>query len=375
MSGSRHLPWSAVLFAVAVCLSPRAAGAQPCALWRGKIGEREVAVSLRSTGGAALAGRYAYLHIGKAIPLAGTRNGAGLALEERGGRAGQPSGSWALSPSATAADALAGSWRAPDGKRTATIALTCLGTADGKLRDPWYAANLPGDTSDQQFDALLRDPVAPESISEGLEGTSAQHIRDLSAADEYDLVLRHPFARAAADLNAAIRAEVAGAKKAERECRSEGRRCEITANVRIDFLSPRFATVSIDGYYDGGGAHPDTSRTIWVFAMTEAGGRRVQMDRVYQLQGSDGSFTPAFARLMRAGEKSRDNEGLEPGDCDDLAVTATVQLGVTSDGIDVDVSYTSHAIAACGYSFTLKVSQMVRFLRPGAPAVFRTGKF
>jgi hypothetical protein len=345
----------------------------PCGLWRGSLDKRDVAVTLRP--GAApdsMTGRYAYLHIGKAIPLAGNRHGSDLALEERGASGGKPSGTWTLAPAAGGGDALTGTWSAPDGKRSAIIELTCLGDTSGKLRDPWQAANLPGKTTDEQFDAFVRNPEVPDKVRDGEEGTRVQEVTLLAANDPYELVDRHPFPKAAADVNAAIRARVSRARKEERQCLAEGLRCEITVNVSLAFLSPRFATVAVTGYYDGGGAHPDDDIEIWVFQMTERGARRINMERIYDLKTPRGRYKPGFWKLVRA-KKHADPE--LDADCPDDQDDITVQLSVASDGIDVDVSYTAHAIATCGYSTVLNVDQLARFLRHDAPEVFRTGKF
>jgi hypothetical protein len=347
-----------------------------CGLWQGQVGQREVAVFLRPvvpvTAAGSLAGRYAYLHVGKPIPLAGTSQGSLLSLEEHGGPGGRPSGTWKLSPSSNGEGTMSGTWVAPDGKRTATIALVCMGDGAGQLRDPWSTTNLAGQTGDQQFEAFVRYPEAPDNSREGMEGTGVQHVALLATENSYDLVSRHPFAKAMSEVNAAIRSRVARAKKEERHCLAEGLRCEINAQSKIEFLSPRFATVSVSGYYDGGGAHPDEDSEIWVFEMTEGGAKRVNMERIYDLRTPSGRFKPAFWKLVGARPKGSDDHDLE--DCagqDD----PIVQLGVSEGGILVDVSYSAHAFFACGYSAFIKTDQTTRFLRRDAPEVFRMGKF
>lgn len=131
----------------------------------------------------------------------------------------------------------------------------------------------------------------------------------------------------------------------------------------------------MNGYYDGGGAHPDAGTEIWVFEMTEGSAKRVKMESVYDLRASGGRFKSAFWKLVRAGAKGPDDHDLDPGDCPDDQECTTVQLGVSPRGILVDVSFDAHAIAACGYSVVLEVDQIARFLRRGASEVFRTGRF
>lgn len=368
----------------------RAAGGDrtACGLWRGTIGKSEVAVVLSEAGTAtpgAWSGRYAYLHIGKAILLAGARAGAGLSLEERGGAGGKPSGRWILSPGASGhgpvqepgrgGDGWTGTWSSPDGKRSAPVTLACLGDGAGKLRDPWLAANLGGRTADEQFDAFVRNPEVPGKVRDGVEGTSVRAITMLSTKAEYELVERHPSPKAAVAINAVIRDRVARARKEEKDCRAEGLTCEITATITIPFLSPRFATVSVAGYYDGGGAHPDSDLEISVYELTEGGATRYEVDKVYDLRAKGGAWKPAFEKLVRAVAKRRGVSDPSLDDCPDELEDAKVQLGLALGGIDVDVSYTSHAIAACGYSVLLKAEKLARFLRPDAPQVFHTGKF
>jgi hypothetical protein len=349
-----------------------AANPEPCGLWFGKVGKSDVAVSLGA--GEKPAGRYAYLRFGKSIPLAGVRSDAALTLDERGGKGGKPSGAWALTTGP--AEALTGTWRSPDGKRSEPVALTCLGSSGGQLRDPWYAANLPGKTSAQQYEAFVRQPEVPGKVSSAGEGGAIRHVTLLNARDEYDLITQHPFPKALAAVNAAIRARVAKAVKENRECLAEGLQCDINATIAVSFLSPRYTTVEVDGYYDGGGAHPDSDREIWVYSLAEGGAQRVNVASFYQLKTSDERYQPAFWKLIEPGARARDRDDRDLTDCPDGDDGGeTLQLGLAEGGLDVDVSFSAHVIAACGYSVFVKAAALAPFLRPHAPEVFRTGKF
>lgn len=107
------------------------------------------------------------------------------------------------------------------------------------LRDPWSTTNLSGQTGDQQFEAFVRHPEAPDKDREGADGTEIQHVTLLATGNSYDLVNRHPFARSMSGLNTAIRSRVARARKEERRCLNDGLKCEITVEANIEFLSPR----------------------------------------------------------------------------------------------------------------------------------------
>ena len=99
------------------------------------------------------------------------------------------------------------------------------------------------------------------------------------------------------------------------------------------------------------------------------------MESIYQVRSAGGRFKPAFWKLVRAVAKKRDAQEVDADDCPDDQEDVIVQLGVAQGGIDVDVGYSAHAIAACGYSVLLKVDQVAPFLRRNAAEVFRTGKF
>lgn len=363
----------------APAMAARDAGSTDCALWRGKVGGRQVAVTLHAVPGAnALNGRYTYLHIGKPIPLVGARNETGLSVEERGGPDGTPTGRWTLSSAEHGSDRLTGTWSAPGGKRTVPIDLVCLADGAGRLRQPWYDAVPAGGTTDEQFDAFVRYPEVTDNVEDRAEGTSVRQAALASAGDRYELVDRHPSRKAALAVNAAIRARVALARKEERECLADGRLCEITANVRIAFLSPRFATVDVRGNYDAGGAHPDTDTEVWAFEMADDGAKRLKVERFYELKGRGGRVKPAFWKVVRAAaHKKVAGAAADPSleDCPDGKDDGKIQLGIAEGGIDVDVSFTSHAIAACGYSVFVKAAELAPFLHAGAPEAFRTGNF
>lgn len=352
-----------------------------CALWRGKVGEREVAVALKPGAAAANAvvGRYAYLHIGKPIALAGTRTDAGLSLEE-GSAPGKLTGRWMLSAGAHGSDTLSGTWSAPEGKRTTSIQLECVADSAGTVRAAWFDAVPAAGTTDEQFEAFVRHPEVTGEVEEHLEGTSVRVASLLAARDLYELVDQHRFRKAAQAVNAAVRARVAKARKEERECLAGGALCDISVKVRIAFLSPRYATVLVESNYDAGGAHPDFDTELWVFEMTEDGAKRMNVEKAYDLRAAGGQWRPAFRKMVLAARKKEMASLGDPSldDCPDGVGRndgATVQLGMVEGGLIVDVSYSAHAIAACRYSVFMRADQLAPFLRPGASEDFRTGKF
>jgi hypothetical protein len=352
-------------------------GGLDCGLWIGRIGSLPVAAWLRpGKQPDTIEGRYGYLRLGRAIPLAGRSVAAGLLLEERGGKSGRPTGQWQATQRKDGAGkpVLKGTWRSPDQKRELPIEMSCVVAADGTIVDARYRPQIGRHPIGKKFQRLLHAGMIAGAV-ENVGVATMNQVTDVKGGRAYPQLLSLPNPKAMDEINAWIRKE-SSKSGVEESTGDDEYTCSDDVTLTILHTSATSVTVYEESQ-DDCGVHPEETETLVTFDIS--GPHAVQLDLAALLNIDESTAKRnKFTRLVL---KQREREGGQGDDATDEGCDEgdgyppSFSFGAVHGGILVDVDHGAHVTEPCDFQVTLAHRAVKRFFSDKAPQWLREGKY
>jgi hypothetical protein len=352
-------------------------GGFECGLWIGRIGSLPVAAWLQlGRQPDTIDGRYGYLRLGKAIPLAGRTAAAGLVLEEHGAKGGRLTGQWQATQrkDSSGKPILTGTWRSPDQKRELPIDLSCVAAADGTIVDARYKLQLGRHPIAQKFQRLLHAGMIAGSV-EHVGVATMNQVTDVKGGRASPQLVSLPNPKAMEEINAWIRKESSSAGVEESTGDDQGT-CSEDITLTILHASGNSVTVYEEAQ-DDCGVHPEETETLVTFDISGPHAVKLDLESLLNIDESAAKRN----RFMRMVLKQREREAGQDGDatddgCDEAGgYPPSFSFGTVRDGILVDVDHGAHVTEPCDYQVTLPHRDVKRLLSAKAPQWLREGKY